>query len=106
MTAAVKYTEDQVAALKAGVADGVTAEVLAEQMGKSTRSVVAKLAQLGLYKAKEGETKVARKTKAELVAEMADLIGVETAQLESLEKAKSETIAAILAAIRDLRSAE
>jgi hypothetical protein len=102
MTEATKtnYTAEQTAALVSGYQAGATVEVLATQLGKSTRSIVAKLSREGVYQAKSKSTGVARVKKAELVDAIANRIGVAPETFDSLEKANHEVLEAILANLR------
>ncbi len=102
MTEATKtnYTPEQTAALVSGYQAGETVEALATQLGKSVRSVVAKLSREGVYQAKSKTTGVARVKKAELVDAIANRIGVAPETFDSLEKANHEVLEAILANLR------
>lgn len=102
-TKVVNYTAEQTAALKAAyVAEPTqaTVEALATQFGKTVRSVVAKLSKEGVYvaKAKEAGKRVA--LKAEMVGEIAKLLGKTDEQLESLEKATGPALMAVLEGLR------
>jgi len=101
MTEATKtnYTPEQTAALVSGYQAGATVEALATQLGKSTRSIVAKLSREGVYQAKTKAT-VARVKKADLVDAIANRIGVAPETFDSLEKANHEVLEAILANLR------
>ena len=84
----MNYTEAQVAEMcEAYVASPTEATVsaLAEKFGKTVKSVVAKLAREGVYKAKGKEAGKRVALKAEMVAEIATLLGRTEEQLESLE---------------------
>jgi hypothetical protein len=93
MTEATKtnYTAEQTQALVAGYQAGETVEALATQLGKSVRSVVAKLSREGVYQAKT-KAAGARVTKAQLVALIALKVGAHEEVLESLEKANLEAL--------------
>jgi hypothetical protein len=93
MTEATKtnYTAEQTQALVAGYQSGATVEQLATQLGKSVRSVVAKLSREGVYQAKT-KAAGARVTKAQLVALIALKVGAHEEVLESLEKANLEAL--------------
>ena len=93
MTEATKtnYTPEQTQALVAGYQAGETVEALATQLGKTTRSVVAKLSREGVYQAKTKATGT-RVTKAQLVAMIALKVGAHEEILESLEKANHEAL--------------
>ena len=84
----VTYTAEQTATLVDGYKAGETVEALASAVGKSVRSVVAKLSREGVYKAK-AKTKAegAKLTKATLVGMIASQLGVTEDLVESLEKA-------------------
>jgi transposase-like protein len=93
----VEVTAQLVEAFKAGA----TVEALAKQFGKSTRSIVAKLSREGVYQAKakaKGNTE-ARVTKAELVAKIAEGLGVEQEVLDSLEKATAQALTLVAEAV-------
>ena len=94
MTEATKtnYTAEQTAALVSGYQAGETVENLATQLGKTTRSVVAKLSREGVYQAKSKTSGVARVKKSELVAQIAAKVGASEEVLESLEKATHEAL--------------
>jgi hypothetical protein len=96
----VNYTPEQTAQLVAKYQDGVTVERLAEQFGKTTRSVVAKLSREGVYHAKSKATGVARVKKSELVDRIATACSATPEAFDSLEKANHEVLEAILANLR------
>ena len=72
-------------------------EALAESLGKTTRSVVAKLSREGVYKAKTRASGVARVKKADLVDQLATACGVAPEVFESLEKANHDVLEALVA---------
>ena len=53
----VNYSPEQTAAVVSGYTNGMTVEILAADMGKSVRSIIAKLSREGVYKAKVYQTK-------------------------------------------------
>ena len=72
--------------------DGRNVDELASHLARSPRSIIGKLSKLGIYQKKEylnkrGERPV---TKLELVANIAEALGVE--QLEGLDKAPKEVL--------------
>ena len=69
---------------------GVSASALAAEFGKSARSVVAKLASEKVYVATSKAKAAAKVTKADKVASLASLTGVEVAKLASLEEGMSK----------------
>jgi len=94
MTEATKtnYTAEQTAQLVNGYLAGETVENLASQLGKTTRSVVAKLSREGVYKAKSKTSAQPRVKKAELVDQLALACGVPSEVFESLEKANLDVL--------------
>lgn len=99
MTAkAVNYTAEQTASLKADYLAGVTVEKIAESLGKTVRSVVAKLSKEGVYKAKEYKTKTGETVvkKDELADKMTDVFGLTAAEADSLTKANKTALKKIL----------
>ena len=91
------YTPEQTTQLVADYKSGKTVEQLAEALGKTTRSVVAKLSREGVYVAKTKTTGVARVKKAELVDKLAQACGVAPEVFESLEKANHDVLEALVA---------
>ena len=89
----VNYTQEQVKTIVEGYTAGATAETLAAQVGKSVRSVVAKLSREGVYVAKaRSTTNKAKGTKADLIAKIAKDNDVDVKVLASLEKATKEAL--------------
>jgi hypothetical protein len=86
MANAKNYTEEMVNQMTEAYTENPsrdTVDALAEQFGKTTRSIIAKLSREGVYVAqprttKSGEPVVA---KAELVAQIADHFGIEVPTL-------------------------
>ena len=99
----VNYTADQTAELveayKAAPTDE-TVKAFAEKFGKSVRSIVAKLAKEQAYTAKGKEAGKRVMLKAEMVSEIAKLVGKTDEQLESLEKATGSALMSVLEALR------
>ena len=94
----VNYTAEQTSAIVEGYKAGRAISELAAQVGRSERSVVAKLSREGAYvsKAKTVAGK-AGETKEQLIAKLAEKVGVEAEQLESLEKATKSALKALIA---------
>ena len=94
------YTPEMTTQIVEAYKSGQTVEQLAQETGKSTRSIVAKLAREGVYhaktKAKAGQTV----RKAELITEIAHSIGTNEELIESLEKATKEALELIARAVR------
>jgi len=99
MTATAKpqnYTPEQTTLLVEAYKAGTSIEQIASELGKSTRSIVAKLSREGVYQPKsksKGETRV---KKAELVDRLAALCEVAPEVFESLEKANYEVLELLL----------
>lgn len=100
----VNYTPEQTAKLRAVYAANPTKDTvaaLAVEMGKTTKSIVAKLVREGVYKkaektAKDG-TPVVHKN--DLVEKIAKEIGVESDKLDGLEAAPKNALKLILSAL-------
>jgi hypothetical protein len=100
-TKAVNYTTEQTANAIAQYATGASIDAIATALGKSTRSVIAKLSREGVYKAKEYKTKtggtvIAKETFVELIA---NALNVDTEKLGGLEKANKATLEIIYKAL-------
>jgi len=101
MATAKNYTEEQVTMMTEAYAANPSRETvdsLAETLGKTTRSIIAKLSREGVYQAqprttKSGEPVVA---KAELVAQISEHFGIE---LPTLVKAGKQDLQRLVDAI-------
>ena len=95
-----KYTPEQTATALTAYAQGVSAEQIAQQLQKSTRSVVAKLVKEGVYeKPPQQPTRV---RKLDLVHELAAMLELDVAQLESLEKAQHSALSALVEKLKQV----
>lgn len=93
MTKAVNYTPEQETQMAANYEAGMSVDEIAEALGKSVKSVVAKLSRLGVYKSKaKAVTETARVTKASLVAQIEARYGAEPGSLAELEKLTKATL--------------
>ena len=90
------YTAEQTTEMVAAYQSGTAVETIATTMGKTTRSVVAKLSREGVYQAKT-RTTVHRVRKADLVDQLAAKCGVAPEIFESLEKANHDVLEALVA---------
>ncbi len=92
--AVVNYSAETTAKMVFDYKAGVAVEAIAAEIGKSVRSVVAKLSREGVYvaKAKADAEKSARETKSVLVSKIAEKFGVDVQVLKSLEKATKEAL--------------
>lgn len=98
---AVNYTDRMVAEMVAAYVQAPNADTVAklsEQLGKPTRSIVAKLVREGVYVAAQRVTKTGAPVirKSELVAQLQNELGLE---LPSLEKASKQDLEALVVAI-------
>jgi hypothetical protein len=97
----VNYTAEQTAQIVADYQAGVTTEAIAEKLGKTVRSIVAKLSREGVYKAKT----YVSKTGAAVVKKdaHADAIGailkMTESEIESLTKANKTALEKIFGAL-------
>jgi putative heme iron utilization protein len=104
----VNYTEAQTAELvQAYVATPTdeTVKSFAEKFGKTTRSIVAKLAKEKVYVSKAKEAGKRDMLKSEMITKIATLVGKSEEQLESLEKATGVALKAVIEAL-EARDAE
>lgn len=87
----VQYTTDQTKTAVSSYQLGVSVEDIATQLGKSVRSVIAKLSREGVYKSKARSAST-RVTKEMLISAIAVKFRVTSDQLESLGKADKATL--------------
>lgn len=100
-TKAVNYTPEQSAKMVADYLAGVTVEIIAENLGKTVRSVVAKLSREKVYVAKTyvsktGAPVVKKDAHADAIAAILKLTEAET---ESLTKANKTALEKIFSAL-------
>jgi hypothetical protein len=101
----VNYTPEQTAKMVADYAQGVTVESIAESMGKTVRSVVAKLSREGVYKKKEyvsktGEKPVKKDAHADAIGAILQL---SEGEIDSLTKANKSALKTIFEALANSR---
>ena len=96
-TKAVNYTAEQTAKMVNDYVAGVTVEALATELGKSVRSVVAKLSREKVYKAKTYVSKTGEAVvkKDEVADYIAQALGLNEADADSLTKANKNALKAI-----------
>lgn len=105
----VNYTAEQTQEMVATYTASPTEETvkaLAEKFGRTTKSVISKLAKEQVYQAK---TKIgARRAmlKAEMVTEIAKLLEVSEDKVESLEKATGPALSMVMEALRAAKAAD
>jgi len=97
----VNYSAEQAAQMVENYTNGFTVEAIALEMGKSVRSVIAKLSREGVYVAKGKVAKAESQTlrKAQLIELIAAKVGATQESLESLEKATKEALEILAKAI-------
>lgn len=96
-TKTVNYTPEQTAQMVADYQAGKTVDAIAETLGKTVRSVVAKLSrekvyQAKAYKTKSGDTPIKKDVHADFIGEA---LGLTEADTESLTKANKVALAKI-----------
>jgi response regulator RpfG family c-di-GMP phosphodiesterase len=92
-----QYTPEQTQQVLQLYAASVDPETIALTLHKSTRSVISKLVQLGVYQSPE--QKQARPKKVQLIEQIAQALELEPEQLESLEKATHGALTLLCAQI-------
>ena len=105
MKQAQNYTPEQTERLRTlymQAPTDVTAQSLADELGKTKRSVIAKLTHEGVYVPKTKAKAEVMTLKADLVTEITDLVGIEGVSLESLEKATREALTAVRDALLEV----
>lgn len=107
-TKPVNYTAEQAAKMVADYTAGVSVETIAQEMGKSVRSIVAKLSREKVYVAKTYKTKTGEPVvkKDELADELTTLAGLTEAEADSLTKANKTALTKIIAAIKSVAATE
>lgn len=93
----VNYTPEQTAKMVSDYQAGVTVEALAQELGKTVRSIVAKLSrekvyQAKVYKTKNGEAVVKKDEFADIIAQA---LALSEADADSLTKANKTALKAI-----------
>ena len=101
----VNYTPEMTAKMVADYSAGVTVEMIAESLGKTVRSVVAKLSREGVYKKKEyvsktGEKPVKKDAHADAIGA---ILRLSEGEIDSLTKANKSALKAIFEALANSR---
>ena len=98
---AVNYTAEQTAKIIADYQAGVAVEQIAQAMGKTVRSVVAKLSREKVYVAKQYVTKTGEKpVKKDVTADaIGAILRLSENDIESLTKANKSALKAIFDAL-------
>jgi transposase-like protein len=97
MMKTVNYTPEQTAQIVADYQAGVTVEAIAQALGKSARSIVAKLSREKVYKKKEYVSKTGEtvQKKDEVSDYIGQALGLNEADVTSLTKANKTALKAI-----------
>ena len=97
----VNYTPEQTVAVLEAYASGTDVVAIAESMGKTTRSIIAKLSREGVYqkKAYVSKTGEAVQKKDQTADAIGAILRMTEAEIESLTKANKTALKAILAAL-------
>ena len=105
---AVNYTPEQTAAVVSGYTNGMSVESLAADMGKSARSIIAKLSREGVYKAKVYTTKVGEPViKKDAHADaIGSILNLSESETESLTKANKSVLRKIFEALANSKPIE
>jgi hypothetical protein len=93
------YTTEQTQELVTRYQSGETVEQIAEVLGKSVRSVVAKLSREGVYKPKTKNS--VRTTKAMVIGQLESQLACEPGWCVGLEKCDKTTLDRLLFAVVD-----
>lgn len=98
---AVNYTPEMTAKMVADYSSGVSVEKIAESLGKTVRSVVAKLSREGVYQKKEYTTKSGEPVvkKDETADAIGAILGLSEGETDSLTKANKTALRKIFAAL-------
>jgi hypothetical protein len=98
---AVNYTPEQTAKIIADYQAGVAVEQIAQAMGKTVRSIVAKLSREKVYVAKQYVTKTGEKpVKKDVTADaIGAILRLSENDIESLTKANKSALKAIFDAL-------
>jgi len=102
----VNYTEEQVKYMVETYKDNPTRETvddLAEELGKSVKSIIGKLSREGVYKKTVYKTKTGEDpiTKRELVETVANLLDIDSSKITGLEKAPKADLKNLLEAVEE-----
>ena len=104
----VNYTPEMTETVKREYLAGTATEKIAEMVGKTTRSVIAKLTKEGVYKAKEyvsktGEKPVKKDAHADAIGAV---LSMTEAEIESLTKANKTALVKIFTALANSKPLE
>lgn len=97
----VNYTAEQTAKMVADYSAGITVEVIAAELGKTVRSVIAKLSREKVYRAKVYTSKTGEpvEKKDETADAIGKILGLSDGETDSLAKANKTALRKIFAAL-------
>lgn len=98
MSEKMTYTAEQTQKVVVDYLQGVPVETIAESLGKSVRSIIAKLSREGVYKKKEYVTKTGDTviSKEELADKIGTLCDLSEGEIDSLTKANKTALQKLL----------
>ena len=99
---ATTYTAEQTTLAIAEYQAGTAVELIAQLLGKTTKSVIAKLAREKVYTS-TASAKTVRVTKADLVAQIAASTGLTPESAESLTHATATVLATIAQCLSEIK---
>ena len=104
----VNYTPEQTLQMIADYKSGITVQEIAEKMGKTARSVIAKLSREGVYQRKEYVSKTGEKpVKKDVTADaIGAILRLTENEIESLTKANKTALRKIFDALANSRPIE
>lgn len=97
----INYTPEQTAQMVSDYQSGVSVEDIAQNMGKTIRSVIAKLSREGVYRKKEytnksGERPIKKDTHADAIGA---ILRLSEGEIDSLTKANKSALVKIFTAL-------
>ena len=100
----INYTEAQTQTIVEMYTQGVDVETIAQEMGRTARSIIAKLSREGVYKSKTTAAGDKRQTKTEMLSQIEQLMGLDAGHLSSLEKGAHNDLAFLLRQLTRMRA--
>ncbi len=93
------YTQEQTLELVQKYKAGTSVEDLANLMGRSTRSVVAKLSREGVYQSKQKAQAAVKVTKLDLIKGISTQLGLDWQAMQALEAVDKQTLLLLKVAV-------
>lgn len=95
----MNYTPEQTTEIVELYKAGTEIEQIAEKFGKTARSIIAKLSREGVYKSKSKAAGTKRVTKAEMLRQVEQKLGLDAESLSSMEKGSMEAVELLFKAV-------